>query len=206
MGKSMYHYIDLLWKYAKRDPSVLRLSERMIKWRSEPTVVRVERPTRLDKARKYGYKAKQGIIVVRVRVEKGPMDKPRPDSGRRPKRMGVYGHAVKKSLQVIAEEKAARRYPNMEVLGSYWVGDDGMYKYFDVILVDPEHPAIKSDPDFAWLVGKKVNRRRRLRLKQRKVIERLRKTLLPKLEKELAETERSESKPEVKERSQSTAE
>jgi len=185
MAKSMYWYIGRLWKCPRKGFISIILRQRLIKWRREPAIVRLEKPTRLDKARKYGYKAKPGIIVVRVRVRRGPMNKPRPRTGRRPKRMGVYGHTTKKSLQLIAEERAARKYPNMEVLGSYWVGEDGMYRYFEVILVDPHHPAIKNDPDFAWLVGKEVNRRRRLRKKQKKLIERLRRTLLPKLEEQL---------------------
>jgi len=188
MAKSTYYYIGQLWKRPYDGPLTSLLKQRLIQWRRQPAIVRIEKPTRLDKARKYGYKAKQGIIVVRVRVRRGPMNKPRPRCGRRPKRMGVYGHTTKKSLQLIAEERAARKYPNMEVLGSYWVGDDGMYRYFEVILVDPHHPAIKKDPKFAWLVGKFVNRRRRLLEKQKQVIERLRKTLLPKLEQEIQQS------------------
>jgi len=189
MAKSFYYYIGQIWKRPRKGFISIILKQRLIKWRREPAIVRIEKPTRLDKARKYGYKAKQGIIVVRVRVRRGPMNKPRPRCGRRPKRMGVYGHTTKKSLQLIAEERAARKYPNMEVLGSYWVGEDGMYRYFEVILVDPNHPAIKNDPDFAWLVGKEVNRLRRLRKKQKQTIERLRKTLLPKLEQEAQQSQ-----------------
>ena len=154
------------------------MKQRLIKWRREPSIVRIEKPTRINKARQYGYKAKQGIIVVRVRLRRGPFNRRRPRSGRRPKRMGVYGITTNKSLQLIAEERAARKYPNMEVLGSYWVGEDGTYVWYEVILVDPNHPAIRSDPDFAWLVGKEDKegrRRRRLRERQRKLLERLRK-------------------------------
>ncbi len=193
MAKSFYYYLGQIWKRPSKGLISLILRQRLIKWRREPAIVRLEKPTRIDKARKYGYKAKQGIIVVRVRVRRGPMNKPRPKCGRRPKRMGVYGHTTKKSLQLIAEERAARKYPNMEVLGSYWVGEDGLYRYFEVILVDPHHPAIKNDPDFAWLVGRYIDRRRRLRQKQKAVIERLRKTLLPKLEQQTAQTSTSQS-------------
>jgi len=50
--------------------------------------------------------------------------------------MGVKKHKVSKSLRLIAEEKAARKFPNLEVLNSYWVGEDGRYKWYEVILVD----------------------------------------------------------------------
>ncbi|NPA70421.1 MAG: 50S ribosomal protein L15e [Crenarchaeota archaeon] len=193
MAKSFYYYLGQIWKRPSKGLISLILRQRLIKWRREPAIVRLEKPTRIDKARKYGYKAKQGIIVVRVRVRRGPMNKPRPRCGRRPKRMGVYGHTTKKSLQLIAEERAARKYPNMEVLGSYWVGEDGLYRYFEVILVDPHHPAIKNDPDFAWLVGRYIDRRRRLRQKQKAVIERLKKTLLPKLEQQATQQSSTQS-------------
>jgi len=44
-----------------------------------------------------------------------------------------------------------KHYPNMEVLNSYWVGEDGMHKYFEVILVDPNHPVIRADPKINWI-------------------------------------------------------
>jgi len=151
MSKSAYHYMAEMWK--NRDENELKelYKERLIKWRREETVVRIDKPTRLDRAREIGYKAKQGFIVVRVRVSKGGREKPRPNKGRRPKRMGIYGYAPEKSLQLIAEETAARKYRNLEVLGSYYVAEDGEYKWYEVILVDPSHPAVKSDPDINWI-------------------------------------------------------
>lgn len=129
------------------------MRERFILWRREPTVVRVEKPTRLNRARALGYKAKQGFVVVRVRVRKGGLNRPRPSSGRRPKRMGVEGYSPHKSLQWIAEEKAARKFPNLVVLGSYWVGEDGVYKWFEVVMADPYHPAIRNDLERRWISG-----------------------------------------------------
>jgi len=150
--KSMYHYIAVLWREHGEEHEKL-IKSRLIEWRREPSIVRIEKPTRLERARKLGYKAKPGFIVVRVRVRKGGLRKPRPRSGRRPKRMGVYGHSPKKSLRLIAEERAARRYRNLEVLNSYYVGEDGLYKYYEVILVDPHHPAILNDPDINWIAN-----------------------------------------------------
>lgn len=159
-----YKYIAQLWKKPRDGPLAQIYKARLIKWRREPTIVRIERPTRLNRARALGYKAKQGFVIVRVRVNRGKMEKPRPRSGRRPKRMGVLGHTVKKSLQWIAEEKAARKYPNLEVLASYWVGEDGRYKWYEVILVDPHHPAIKNDKDIGWIsLGVKSRAERKLR-------------------------------------------
>ena len=139
-------YIKLINEVYKEE-----LKKRLIEWRKQPTVIRIEKPTKIYKARMLGYKAKQGIIVVRVRVRKGKMERERPDSGRRPKRMGTTRLTIKKSLRWIAEEKAQRKFPNLEVLNSYYVAEDGKYKWYEVIMVDPYHPAIKSDKNLSWI-------------------------------------------------------
>lgn len=159
MAKSAYHYLALTWRKMFKGELKEVLREKLIEWRKEPTVVRIERPSRLEKAHMLGYKAKQGVIVVRVRVRKGGRRKPRPSSGRRPKRMGLYGFAPAKSLRLIAEERAARRYPNMEVLNSYYVAEDGEYEWYEVILVDRSHPAVLSDPELNW-IARPANRGR----------------------------------------------
>ncbi len=125
--------------------------QRIKKWRKEGSVVRIDKPTRLDRARRLGYKAKPGYIIVRSRVRRGSRRRPRPNRGRRTKRMGTTRITGRKSRQWMAEERAARRYPNLEVLNSYWVGEDGMYKWFEVILVDPYHPAIANDHRINWI-------------------------------------------------------
>ena len=66
----MYQHIREAWKNPNDVLKKLQ-HERTIKWRTEPVTVRVERPTRLDRARSLGYKAKQGFIVVRQRVDRG---------------------------------------------------------------------------------------------------------------------------------------
>ena len=131
------------------DPQVQR--SRLIEWRKGKTVERVERPTRLRRARTLGYKAKPGYVIARVRVRRGGLRKSRPRGGRKPSRMGVKKITMKKSIQRIAEERAAKRYPNLEVLNSYWVGEDGKHKYYEAILVDPHHPAIESDSRINWV-------------------------------------------------------
>ena len=72
---------------------------------------------------------------------------------RRSARMGKNRATPGKSIQRIAEERASRRYPNMEVLNWYWVGQDGKLKYYEVILVDGHHPSIRSDKNLAWLAN-----------------------------------------------------
>ncbi len=147
----MYAYVREAWK-KPAETGVKELQwQRMQEWRREESVVRLEHPTRIDRARNLGYKAKQGIAVVRVRIRRGGRRKPRYVRARRSARMGVNRITAGKSLQRIAEERASVKYPNMEVLNSYWVGQDGKQKWFEVILVDGNHPSIKADRNLAWL-------------------------------------------------------
>ena len=154
-SKSMYHYVGEAWKTPSSDDMKTVMWQRLVDWRKEGSFVRVDRPTRIDKARTLGYKAKQGIVVVRARVRKGGLRKHRIRKGRRPKRKGISKITMKKNIQRIAEERTAKRYPNLEVLASYWVGEDGKNKWYEVILVDPNHPVIKSDPKLNWVCSGK---------------------------------------------------
>jgi large subunit ribosomal protein L15e len=154
-----YKYMAEEW--AKPENSFLDelMRRRLIEWRKQGTVVRIERPTRLDRARKLGYKAKQGFVIARTSVRRGGLRKVRPKAGRRPKRMGVKKFKPAKSLRLIAEERTAKKFPNLEVLNSYWVGEDGRHKWYEVILVDKSHPAIKTDKDVGWITEKQHQKR-----------------------------------------------
>jgi len=149
-----YKYIAEAW--TRPEKSFVRdlMRKRLIEWRRQPTITRIDKPTRLDRARKLGYKAKQGFVLARVRVRRGGFRKVRPKAGRRPKRMGVTKFKLGKSIRLIGEERTARKFPNLEVLNSYWVGEDGRSKWFEVILIDPSHPVIKADPDINWICQK----------------------------------------------------
>lgn len=123
----------------------------MSSWRKEGVFQRIERPTRIDAARRVGYKAKQGIVLVRTRVRRGGLRKGKIHMKRKPSNAGIKKITMAKSIQRIAEERVSRRYPNLEVLNSYWVGEDGKNKFYEVILIDPHHPAIKADKQLNWI-------------------------------------------------------
>jgi len=142
----LYAKLNELWREKPEKLKAL-IKERLIRWRRQPAVVRVEKPLRLDRARMLGYKAKQGFIVLRVRVRRGGFQKPRPRAGRRPKALGVVKHKVNVRMEEEAIQHARKKYPNLYPLGAYWIAEDGMYKWFEVIMVDPYHPAIRSDKD-----------------------------------------------------------
>jgi large subunit ribosomal protein L15e len=140
-----YKYLAETWRKIWSDPALKSyLTWKRMQWRRGKTVERVDKPSRLNRARALGYRAKQGYVVVRVRVRKGGLSKIPPTLGRRQKRMGISKIKRQLSMQEIAEMRAKRKFRNLEVLGSYYLGEDGQYKWFEVIMRDPHHPAVKS--------------------------------------------------------------
>lgn len=152
-----YQRIREAWKRPQESMPEL-WKERLIKWRREPATIRIERPTRLDRARSLGYKAKQGIVVARQRVYSGGRQRPSIKRGRKPKNFRKK-KIVGMSYQWIAEQRAAKEFPNCEVLNSYFVAKDGLFYWYEVILVDKMHPVIRSDKNLKWLASAKHQRR-----------------------------------------------
>ncbi|MDP3881698.1 MAG: 50S ribosomal protein L15e [Nanoarchaeota archaeon] len=146
MAKGMYHYLGELWKKPTRE----LLQPKLIQWRAGESIVEVEKPLKLDRARALGYKAKKGIFVVRVRVKRGGRKRPRHKHGRKTRKQHVYKN-LKMNYRWVAEIRAEKKYPNLEVLNSYQIAKDGKYYFFEVILVDPSKPEIKSDKNLNWI-------------------------------------------------------
>jgi len=122
----------------------------LVAWRKQRSIVRVEAPTDIASARRLGYRAKQGFVVIRVKVARGGSRKRRPRSGRRQKHLGVVLFTPSKSRRLIAEERAARVHQNLEVLGSYPVAEDGTSRWFEVVMVDPDNPQVRADHRLGW--------------------------------------------------------
>jgi large subunit ribosomal protein L15e len=141
---TMRNYMAQTWHRMWKENSD-ELKFKAVGWRSEPTIHRIERPSRLDRARRLGYKAKQGIVIVRARVGRGGMRKQRPVSGRRPKHLGVVRIKQGISMRKVAERRVAEKFRNLEVIGSYFLHKDGMNIWYEVILADPSHPSISND-------------------------------------------------------------
>ena len=118
-----------------------------VAWRKQNAITRIDKPSRIQRARRIGYKAKQGIVVIRMRVGTGGMRRQRPRGGRRPKHLGVTRIKADDSLQSAAERRVLQRYPNMKLLGSYFVYRDGMHYWYEVVLADPSHPRISKDKE-----------------------------------------------------------
>ncbi len=149
----MYKYIRDLYK----TPAV-SLGEvyraRLLQVRREPATVRLERPTRIDRARSLGYKAKQGFVMVRQRVSRGGRMREKIMGGRRSKNRRRR-KIVAKNYQRVAEERVQKKYPNCEVLNSYLLMKDGMSAWYEVIMVDKDNPNILADKDINWIASQK---------------------------------------------------
>ena len=130
----MYKYIQESFEKGYKERSPL-LRKRITEWRKLGTVTRIGKPTNIARARTLGYKAKTGYYMARVAVGRGQRKRPHPWGGRKAAKNVAY-LSPGKSLQRQGEEKVARKFPNLEVFNSYWVGQDGVKKYFEVILVD----------------------------------------------------------------------
>ena len=142
-----------LWK-----ENAPEIRDRVVRWRKQEAVTRIEKPSRIQRARRLGYKAKQGIVVIRMRVGTGGMRKQRPRGGRRPKHLGVTRIKADVSMKEVAENRVLERYPNMKLLGSYFIYKDGMHYWFEIILADPSHPRIAKDKELRKRVLPKVSK------------------------------------------------
>merc|ERR1719424_2487136 len=101
-----YKYLEELWKKKQSDVMRFILRIRCWEYRQLAAVHRASRPSRPDKARRLGYKAKQGFVVYRVRVRRG--------NRKRPNAKGIVygkpgGHGIslkpKRNLRGVAEER-----------------------------------------------------------------------------------------------------
>ncbi len=142
----VYKYLAKTW----RDQSAEQNKANLIIWRRDPATIRIEHPTRLDRARALGYRAKLGIFMVRQRVTRGSHRRPDWSGGRHSHNMGARLN-LRKNYQMIAEERASDSYPNCEVLNSYYVTEDGKNYWFEIIVVDKAHPSVLADHRTSWI-------------------------------------------------------
>merc|ERR1712063_247043 len=90
----------------------------------------------------------QGFCIYRVRVRRGGRKRPVPKGCTygKPVTHGVNSLKPTRNLEAVAEERVGRRCGGLRVLNSYWVGQDSTYKFYEVIMVDIAHKAIRNNP------------------------------------------------------------
>jgi large subunit ribosomal protein L15e len=150
-----YTYMSLIWQ--KKQSDALRFQQRMRAWefRHQRKLVRVPHPQRPEKARKLGYKRKTGYVVYRIRVRRGGRHRPvsKGICYGKPRTAGVNKLKNERSLQAIAETRAGKQLGGLRVLNSYWVCQDAIFKYFEVIMVDIASSAIRNDSRINWIAN-----------------------------------------------------
>ncbi|MCL4127970.1 UNVERIFIED_CONTAM: hypothetical protein GTU68_025245 [Idotea baltica] len=141
--------------YRKKQSDVMRYLLRLRAWqyRHLHTLHRAPRATRPEKARRLGYKNKQGFLIYRIRVRRGGRKRPveKGCTYGKPKSHGVNQLKPTRNLQSLAEERCGRRLGGLTLLNSYWVAQDSTFKYFEVILLDPSRTSIRRDPRVNWV-------------------------------------------------------
>lgn len=147
----MQTYVGELWKQPKENLGPV-WKEHLMAWRRQPATLRLEHPTRIDRARSLGYRAKQGIFVVRQRVPAGGHKRPDFAGGRHSTNFRTT-MILAKNYKLIAEERANKQFPNCEVLNSYYVGGDSKHYWYEVIIVDRMHPSVRADHRIAWMAS-----------------------------------------------------
>ena len=141
------------YKYIKENIRK-NLKKKLIAWRKQNSITKIDKPTDIGRARNLGYKDKKGFIVARVRVRRGGHKRPRPKKGRKSSKQTIR-KTLKMNYRWIAEQRAQRKFTNLEVLNSYLIGKDGVSYFFEIILVDPEREEIKKDKTINWICSKK---------------------------------------------------
>ena len=135
---------------------MLRFLQRIRVWEyRQPLPSAEDRTDETDKARRLGYK--QSFVIYRARVRRG--------GRKRPVRKGIVnGKPVHCGITVEVCEKSVCRGERREdaalrVLNSYWLNQDSVYKYYEVIMVDPMHKA-RSDPRINWIATRRTRAER----------------------------------------------
>ncbi|GCA63084.1 ribosomal protein L15e [Kipferlia bialata] len=159
-----YKFLNEIWRNKQSD--ALRFLNRLRVWeyRQLPAVIRVSKPTRTEKAHQLGYKARQGVSIYRVRIRRGGRKRnvKHGINYGKPRNIGINEQKHFRNLRSVSEERVGRRCGNLRVLSSYYVAQDGSYKWFEVICVDPQHKAVRQDPELNWIVNA-VHKHRELR-------------------------------------------
>uniref|UniRef100_A0A5K3F2F5 Ribosomal protein L15 n=1 Tax=Mesocestoides corti TaxID=53468 RepID=A0A5K3F2F5_MESCO len=100
-----YKFMQELYRHKQSDVMRYLLRLRCWEYRQCNKTIRVSRPSRPDKARRLGYKAKQGYVIYRTRVRRGGRKRPVPKGATygKPTNEGVNQLKNQRSIQATAE-------------------------------------------------------------------------------------------------------
>merc|ERR1719402_331267 len=139
------NYLSEFWKAKSTAPCAYLNRLRAWECRQQPEVLRIPTPTRPEKASALGYKATPAYTIIRVHAPRiaHKRDTRKGKLHRKPRNCRVY-KSLDTSRQVVAEQKVGAIYTNLRVMGSYWIAEDGIAKYFEVVLADPHNKALRN--------------------------------------------------------------
>ena len=121
--------------------------------RRDYTSERLIKPTNIKKAKSLGYLAIQGVVVIRGKIRKGSFRKPSlKATGRKPSKRGIKKITLSLRSREIIERRISKKYPNLVILGSYWMEESGQHKWYEIIFVDPQHPSIRNRQKYKSLI------------------------------------------------------
>lgn len=152
--------------HRKKQTDIMKYMTRVavVEARQNDVVHRKEKPLFLDRARKLGYKAKQGVTVWGVRIRKGDAIRNYNNGNTRGKCVNAGIHQIKSTLnkQALAEQIIGQQLGSLRILGSYKIGQDLRYHHFEVIMVDPNHNAVRNNRVLNWICNP-VHKHREMR-------------------------------------------
>ena len=70
-----------------------------------------------------------------------------------------FRNLLVRNLRSVAEERIGRKCGGLRVLNSYWVAQDAVNKWFEVVMVDPFHKCIRDDPRINWICNNTMKHR-----------------------------------------------
>merc|ERR1740122_150416 len=92
-------------------------------------------------------------MIYRVRIKRGGR-KRKVSKGicyGKPSTSGVKKIKATRNLRSVAEERVDRKIGNLRMLNSYWVCQDAVHKWYEMVMVDPMHKTIRNDPRINWI-------------------------------------------------------
>ena len=105
-----YTFINEIWRKKQSDVMSFLLKIRAWEYRNLPGIQRIKKPSRPEKARRLGYKSKQGFIIYRVRIRRGDRKRPVPKgiTSGKPKNHGINQLKYSRNKRSMAEEKVGK--------------------------------------------------------------------------------------------------
>mmetsp|Transcript_14111 Transcript_14111/g.32563 ORF Transcript_14111/g.32563 Transcript_14111/m.32563 type:complete len:205 (+) Transcript_14111:685-1299(+) len=154
-------FVNQVWRKKNSETMHYLLKLRAWEYRKLPSVFRIRKPSRPEKARRLGYRSIEGFCVYRIRVRRGDFkrDYKKGNATGKPKSHGINKVKLKKSKKIIAEERVGKICGNLRVLNSYWINQDIKFKYFEIILVDPNNRNIRKSWKIQWICSSKFKHR-----------------------------------------------